>query len=156
VDLTRSTSDVEAEPALLPPGDTPYDGRLAMKLAEFTAMPTSWAGEGLFAAGNGTPVRESFTGRPSFTYVNSGFAADAGTTTAPPSPRLPSRSMDPQFRRPKSIRSLGTATAHLRDVLGEATYESLARKGESMTPAAMAMYAYDQIDQARTELEHPS
>jgi tetratricopeptide (TPR) repeat protein len=45
---------------------------------------------------------------------------------------------------------------HLRDVLGEATYESLARKGETMTTAAMATYALDQIDQARTELEHPS
>jgi hypothetical protein len=47
-----------------------------------------------------------------------------------------------------------TAIAHLRDVLGEATYESLARKGKTMTTAAMATYAYDQIDQARTELEH--
>jgi hypothetical protein len=46
--------------------------------------------------------------------------------------------------------------AHLRDVLGAATYESLARKGETMTTAAMVTYAYDQIDQARTELEHPS
>jgi predicted ATPase len=44
------------------------------------------------------------------------------------------------------------AISHLRDVLGEATYESLARKGETMTTAAMATYAYDQIDQARTEL----
>jgi predicted ATPase len=44
------------------------------------------------------------------------------------------------------------AIAHLRDVLGEATYESLARNGETMTTAAMATYAYDQIDQARTEL----
>ena len=49
---------------------------------------------------------------------------------------------------------LETAIVHLRDVLGEATYESLARKGETMTTAAMATYAYDQIDQARTELEH--
>ena len=47
-----------------------------------------------------------------------------------------------------------TAIAHLRNVLGEATYESLARKGETMTTAEMATYAYDQIDQARTELEH--
>jgi hypothetical protein len=46
--------------------------------------------------------------------------------------------------------------AHLRDVLGEATYESLARKVETMTMAAMVTYAYDQIDQARTELEHSS
>jgi hypothetical protein len=37
-------------------------------------------------------------------------------------------------------------------VLGEATYESLARKGETMTVAAMVTYAYDQIDQVRAEL----
>ena len=46
-----------------------------------------------------------------------------------------------------------TAIAHLRDVLGDQTYESLARKGENTTTAAMATYAYDQIDQARTKLE---
>ena len=45
-----------------------------------------------------------------------------------------------------------TAITHLRDVLGDQTYESLARKGETMTTAAMATYAYDQIDQARAEL----
>lgn len=45
------------------------------------------------------------------------------------------------------------AIAHLRDILGDATYESLAHKGEAMTTAASATYAYDQIDQARTELE---
>jgi hypothetical protein len=39
-----------------------------------------------------------------------------------------------------------------QDVLGDQTYESLARKGKTMTTAAMATYAYDQIDQARTEL----
>jgi predicted ATPase len=48
---------------------------------------------------------------------------------------------------------LTTAIAHLRDVLGDQTYESLARKGETMTTAAMATYAYDQIDQARAELK---
>jgi predicted ATPase len=47
---------------------------------------------------------------------------------------------------------LSTAITHLRDVLREATYESLARQGETMTTAAMVAYAYDQIDQARTEL----
>ena len=47
---------------------------------------------------------------------------------------------------------VATAIAHLRDVLGDQTYESLARKGETMTTAAMATYAYDQIDQARAEL----
>jgi tetratricopeptide (TPR) repeat protein len=49
-----------------------------------------------------------------------------------------------------------TAFAHLRNVLGDQTYESLARKGETMTTAAMVTYACDQIDQARAELEHPS
>ncbi len=53
------------------------------------------------------------------------------------------------------VPEITTAITHLRDVLGEATYESLARKGETMTTAAMATYAYDQIDQARTELEYP-
>jgi len=33
------------------------------------------------------------------------------------------------------------------------TYESLAHKGETMTAAEMATYAYDQIDQARAELK---
>ena len=44
------------------------------------------------------------------------------------------------------------AITHLRAVLGDQTYESLARNGETMTTAAMVTYAYDQIDQARTEL----
>jgi predicted ATPase len=55
-----------------------------------------------------------------------------------------------------AVPELSTAIAQLRDVLGDQTYESLARKGETMTTAAMATYAYDQIDQARTGLEHPS
>jgi hypothetical protein len=55
-----------------------------------------------------------------------------------------------------SYPQINTAITHLRDVLGEATYESLARTGEAMATSAMVTYAYDQIDQARTELEHPS
>ena len=51
---------------------------------------------------------------------------------------------------------IATAITHLRDVLGDQTYELLAHKGETMTTAAIATYAYDQIDQARTTLEHPS
>jgi hypothetical protein len=38
-------------------------------------------------------------------------------------------------------------------VLGDQTYESLARQGQTMTTATVATYAYDQIDQARTELK---
>jgi hypothetical protein len=62
----------------------------------------------------------------------SGFAADTFARTALP--------------------QINTAIAHLRDVLGDENYESLAHKGEVMTTAEMATYAYDQIDQARTEL----
>ena len=54
---------------------------------------------------------------------------------------------------PAAFPEITTANTHLRDVLGEATYESLARKGETMTTAEMVTYAYDQIDQARTELK---
>jgi hypothetical protein len=41
----------------------------------------------------------------------------------------------------------------LRDVLGDQTYQSLARKGVAMTTSAIVAFAYDEIDQARTELE---
>ncbi len=50
------------------------------------------------------------------------------------------------------LAEFNTLIAHLRDVLGEATYESLARKGETMTTSAMATYAYDQIERALAEL----
>jgi hypothetical protein len=54
-----------------------------------------------------------------------------------------------------SVPEFSTAITHLREVLGDQAYESLTRKGAAMTTATMATYAYDQIDQARTELEHP-
>jgi hypothetical protein len=47
----------------------------------------------------------------------------------------------------------GTAVTHLREVLGDQSYESLARRGEAMTTAEMVTYTYDQIDQARAELD---
>jgi predicted ATPase len=52
-----------------------------------------------------------------------------------------------------ALPEFNTAIAHLREVLGDPAYESLARKGETMTTAAIATYAYDQIDQARAELK---
>jgi hypothetical protein len=55
-----------------------------------------------------------------------------------------------------ALAPFGAELTHLRSLLGEATYESLARKGGSMTIAEMVTYAYDQIDQARTELEKPA
>jgi hypothetical protein len=51
-----------------------------------------------------------------------------------------------------SFPNINTAIAHLRGVLGGAAQQALARKGEVMSTAAMVSYAYDQIDQARTEL----
>ena len=69
------------------------------------------------------------------------------TNRRPPSPV--SRSVpSPQRRSPRSTpRSPTCAMSSATQ-----TYESLARKGETMTTAAMVTYAYDQIDQARTEL----
>jgi hypothetical protein len=42
--------------------------------------------------------------------------------------------------------------AQLRKMLGDQTYESLARKGVAMTTSAMVAFAYDEVDQARAEL----
>jgi hypothetical protein len=52
-----------------------------------------------------------------------------------------------------TLPELGTALAEVRGVLGDQTYESVARKGEGMSIAQIVAYAYDQIDQARTELK---
>jgi len=54
------------------------------------------------------------------------------------------------------VPEIHTAIAHLRNVLGDEAYESLARKGQTTTTAAMAAYAFDQIDQARVQLTAPS
>jgi tetratricopeptide (TPR) repeat protein len=51
-----------------------------------------------------------------------------------------------------AVPQLTAATAHLRDALGDRNFESLARKGETGTTSEVANYAYDQIDQARAEL----
>jgi predicted ATPase/class 3 adenylate cyclase len=51
-----------------------------------------------------------------------------------------------------AVPEINSTIAHLHEVLGEGTYESRARKGETMTTAAIVAYAYDQIDQARAEL----
>jgi predicted ATPase len=93
-------------------------------------------------AGNTTGVRSALAmlaaffdrlGRHELAATIAGFALSPLTATALP--------------------EFNTAIAHLREVLGDPAYESLARMGETMTTAEMATYAYDQIDQARTELE---
>ena len=45
---------------------------------------------------------------------------------------------------------------HLREVLGDDYYDSLGRTGQAMTNAAMAAYAFEQIDLARAKLTDPS
>ena len=47
---------------------------------------------------------------------------------------------------------INATIAHLREVLGDQTYESLTREGETMTTAEVATYAYNQIDHARATL----
>jgi hypothetical protein len=47
---------------------------------------------------------------------------------------------------------IAAATAHLREVLGDAAYEAFACAGANMTNAAKAAYALEQIEQAREEL----
>jgi hypothetical protein len=45
-----------------------------------------------------------------------------------------------------------TTIAHLREALGNEAYESFGHRGESMSNAAMAAYAFEQIDRARAEV----
>ena len=49
-----------------------------------------------------------------------------------------------------------TTIAHLREVLGDDRYESLAQAGQAMTNAEMANYAFEQIDLARAQLSDPT
>jgi hypothetical protein len=52
-----------------------------------------------------------------------------------------------------AIPAFGTAITHLLDLVGDETYEALARKGETMSTAEMVACAYTQIDEARAELK---
>ncbi|MBE1550959.1 putative ATPase [Mycobacterium sp. OAS707] len=54
-----------------------------------------------------------------------------------------------------SFPEVDTAITHLREVLGDRTYESLGRVGTSMTNAAMATYAFEQIEMVRADLQQP-
>ncbi len=91
----------------------------------------------------GICVREP--GQPTATSRCAWTASDA-SNGQPPSP------VSPSVPWPQRGSEITTAITHLRNVLGDQTYESLARKAETMTAAATVTYAYDQIDQAnRTE-----
>ena len=71
----------------------------------------------------------------------------AATNPRPPS-RVARQVPSPWRHNPE----LRTATAHLRTVLGDQSTSRSRRKGETMSTAEIAAYAYDQIDQARAEL----
>ncbi len=58
---------------------------------------------------------------------------------------------DTPFTR-ASFPEMTVLVTHLREVLGEDAYESLAHTGATMTAAAMVPYAFEQIDRARAEL----
>jgi hypothetical protein len=47
---------------------------------------------------------------------------------------------------------LDAAIAHLREALGDETYELFSRAGQSMTNAGMATYAIEPLDRARADL----
>lgn len=49
----------------------------------------------------------------------------------------------------KAFPQINTAIAHLREVLGDEAYQSFA--GAGMTNAAMASFAFEQIDRARAD-----
>jgi hypothetical protein len=68
-------------------------------------------------------------------------------TTRTTTRRYPAPSEHGDDNRGDEARHAGVAAGRPDPV-----YESLARKGEAMTTAAMVNYAYDQIDQARAEL----
>ena len=79
--------------------------------------------------------------------------------SAPPNPGLAHNALDSGWRcnprqsnTPTSTPRSHTSPKHS----ATSTYESLAHKGETMTTAAMVTYAYDQIDQARAELNAAS
>jgi predicted ATPase len=53
-----------------------------------------------------------------------------------------------------SFPEMHTLISHLREMLGDKTYEALAHVGEGMTPAAVATYAFEHIDLARASVLH--
>jgi hypothetical protein len=55
-----------------------------------------------------------------------------------------------------AVPEVSTALDHLRVVLGQSTYESLVRVGETMTTSEMVSYVYNQINRARAELNTAS
>ena len=67
-----------------------------------------------------------------------------------PAATVTGKAVTPMTRRAYPV--LNTAISHLREVLGDQSYETLARTGAEMSNAAMAAYALEQIELARADL----
>ncbi len=67
-----------------------------------------------------------------------------------PAATVTGKAVTPMTRRAYPV--LNTAISHLREVLGDQSYEALARTGAEMSNAAMAAYALEQIELARADL----
>ena len=76
------------------------------------------------------------------------WTGSATMSRRPPSPTSPT---NPLTRM--AFPEITTTIAHLREVLGDDRYESLAQVGQAMTNAAMANYAFEQIDLARARAQ---
>src|SRR6476659_10969613 len=141
------------------------DAPVAIRASLVFALVFAGSGEEAMVAADGLIEAAEATGNP---FVLSFVLAACGTAFGDTDP---ARAMDALGRglviaqdsgfalSPLSETAhpeINTAITHLRDILGDQTYESLARKGETMTTAAMATYAYGQIDQARAELNAAS
>ncbi len=73
-----------------------------------------------------------------------------GSGTRTPAATISGFANDP-FNR-SAYSEFEMATAHLRELLGDDDYESLARTGERMTTAEMVAFAFDHVDRARAAL----
>ena len=100
-------------------------------------------------------ARESLAGISASTIAADHIRALTGKhPIRPTSPRF-RRSRQPEPGRRSTYPAgpkLADTIAHSRENLGESAYESLAREAATLTPSAVATYAYEQIDQARAEL----
>jgi hypothetical protein len=59
------------------------------------------------------------------------------------------------FATRAAIPELNASITHLREVLGDHSYESLVLEGAAMTHGALVTYAFEQIDGARADLLQP-
>jgi predicted ATPase len=111
-------------------------------------------GEPIAALDYATLAIRRFYNSGSFSVVESAFAVLAGLLDRlgnyDAAATLSASGTNP-FARTTYPELQGTIM-HLREVLGDETYESFRNVGESMTSAAMAAYAFEQIDLVRAQL----